>query len=181
MITIERIAVVPGEATVTRVSDLGVEELSIRSVGRFDELAAALGDRLKVATRVYDGLGPMPGGGTLVVCRPDVLWELGQADAAMPWVVGVDLTRSRALPECERLGLAAAVEAGDFAGWSGGGPRPPALYGVAATAATFGAVAATEPDQRGPRYARLTHPTLTDLPALLAAYLTAYAGAARVG
>jgi hypothetical protein len=173
--TFERIAVVPGEATVTRVSDRGRAELSIRSVGRFDELAAALGERLGLAAQVYDGLGPMPGQGTLVVCRPDVLWQLGQVEAAMPWVVGVDLTRSRALAECERHGLAAAVEADDFAGWVDGTPRPPALYGVAATAAAFGATAATRPDQRGPRYARLTHPALADLPALLAAYLTAYA------
>ena len=174
---IARIAVVPGSATVTEVTDRGATDIPIRQAGRYDDFAERLGSALRVPAQVHDGFGPLPGAGTLVACRPDVLSELTAVDAAhFGWVVALGLDRSRVVRRSVQLRLAAAVETEEYSSWVHGyARRPAAIYGRTDVAPAIGAVASTDPAQSGDGYARLSHPELTDLPSLLAAYLAAYA------
>jgi hypothetical protein len=173
---IARILVAPGGATVTQVSAGGAVPVPIRRAGRFDDLAADLGRRLDVPAEVREGTpgALVPGAGTLVVCRPDVLDHLARAyPAALPWVVAVDLLRNHVLDEAELHGLAAAVEALAYEAWVYGDARPPAVYGRLDVAKAIGAEVSTDPLGVGARYGRFTHPRADSLPALLALYLAA--------
>jgi hypothetical protein len=94
----------------------------------------------------------------------------------LSWVVALELNRSRVLRRASQLRLAAAIEMSAYSGWAGGYARRPAgVYGRTDVVHDLGAVASTDPAEHDGGYARLTHPELTDLPALLAAYLRAYA------
>ncbi|CAL9463813.1 hypothetical protein SUDANB95_02678 [Actinosynnema sp. ALI-1.44] len=171
MTGLRRVVVVPGDATVTDVSDAGAVCVPIRAARRFDDLAAVLGARLGVPAEVSDdwsGLEPTPG--IVVVCRPDGLWRLENSDA-LAQVVVVDMPRGEVLTRTEELGLAASVQSPDYQAWlSGRGPA--AFHGRAALAASLGATTSDNPLERGTRYARLTFPH-ADLPAALADYLAA--------
>ncbi|WP_148313849.1 hypothetical protein [Sorangium cellulosum] len=177
MNVIESVVVFPGTATVTHVSSAGVVPIPIRSAGRFDELAQALGLRLSVPALVIEQGTPSPGGGTLVICPPDVMHDLEVSGArGLPWVVVVDMDRAKVVRRAEALGLAATVEVQDYANWVDGLPQPPAIYGRKELAERIGAVASEHPLHAGPRYARMTRAG-GDLPMLLADYLAAYAEA----
>jgi hypothetical protein len=170
-VRIQRIVVAPGNATVTRVSSGGSVRIPIRRAGRFDDLAAELSRRLGVPAEVRETGPVMPSTGTLVVCRPDVLYDLVDTrPATLPWVVGVDLLRRDALDQAETHGLAAAVSLVEYQSWVDGEDRQPAIYGRRDAAAKMDA--AVDSMEIGPRYARITSPAATSLPALLATYLS---------
>ena len=172
--TIQRIVVVPGNATVRRVSSDGAVRIPIRRARRFDDLAAELGHHLGVPAAVQDRGPTVPGAGTLVVGRPDVVDELADLHPGnLRWVVGVDLLRGDALGVAETHGLAAAVTVPDYMSWVDGDGARPSLYGRRDVAEKAGADLVVDPRQVGTRYAHITSPTAPDLPALLATYLRA--------
>jgi hypothetical protein len=169
---IVRIMVAPGAATVSRTTGTGTVAVPIRQAGRFDDLAAALGARLGVPAEVDPDRPVVPGAGTIVVCRPDVLHELARSHpAALPWVVGVDVLRNRVLDQVELHSLAAGVSSLDYSAWVYGDGKDPAIYGRRDVAAAIGATLSTDPLEVGVRYGRIT--TTGDLPELLGSYLGA--------
>lgn len=171
---LRRIVIAPGQAIVTQPSGEGSFTLSVRRARRYDELAAALERRSRVPAFVTDGSAPVPGRGTLVMCRPDVLDELEEAGAGdLRWVAALDLDRGRALLRTEALGLASAVEILDYHDWVTSAARPPAIYGLIQLAPTIGATVDTRPQRRGARHGRMVREQ-GDLPELLADYLAAY-------
>jgi hypothetical protein len=174
---IESIVIVPGGARVTEVSEGGAVAVPLRSARRYDALAEALGRRLGVPAAVAQGAAPEPGGGMLVLCRPDVLDRLEEASpAAFSWVVALDLNRAEVLEKTEVQELAAAVEVRDYLDWLTSAARPAAIFGRTALAARIGARVDPNPLQSGTRYARLIRAE-GDLPGLLGDYLAAYAEA----
>ncbi|HEX8358958.1 MAG TPA: hypothetical protein VF613_02495 [Longimicrobium sp.] len=179
MSAVASIVIVPGDARVTEVSDSGAVAVPLRSARRHDALAEALGRRLGVPAAVADDAAP--GGGTLVLCRPDVLDRLEEArSAGLSWVVALELSRTRVLEQAEALELAAAVEVRDYGDWLASAARPAAIFGRTALAARIGAEVGPHPLHSGPRYARMTRAT-GDLPGLLGDYLAAYAEAYLAG
>jgi len=177
MSAIASIVIVPGDARVTEVSEGGVVAVPLRSARRHDALAEALGRRLGVPAAVAAGPPPVPGGGTLVIGRPDVLDRLAEtAPAGLPWVVALELSPARVLERAEALSLAATVGVRDYLDWLTGSPRPAAIHGRAELAARIGAEADASPLHASPRYVRMTRAD-GDLPGLLGDYLAAYADA----
>ncbi|HEX8212586.1 MAG TPA: hypothetical protein VF584_20580 [Longimicrobium sp.] len=177
MSRIESIVIVPGDARVTEVSDHGAVAVPLRSARRHDALAEALGRRLGVPAAVAEGAVPVPGGGTLVVCRPDVLDRLEESSPArLRWVVALELSRTLVLEKAEALELAAAVEVRDYGDWLTSAARPAAIFGRTALAAHIGAQIDPDPLHSGTHYARMTR-ARGDLPGLLGDYLAAYAEA----
>lgn len=177
MNTIKSIIIIPGDAQVTEVSDTGAVPVSIRSARRFDELAEALSRRLRVPASVFEGAAPAPGQGTVVVCRPDVLYRLEEAGSTeLSWVVAVDLNRVNVLEKLETLGLAAAIEVRDYLDWLTRSSRPAAIFGRKELVSRIAASADAHPLQSGARYTRMTRDK-GDLPMFLADYLAAYADA----
>jgi hypothetical protein len=171
---IARVVVAPGNATVTRATSAGAEAIPIRRAGRFDDLAAQLGDQLGVPAEVHESGLPVPGDGSLVVCRPDVLYDLTRSrPETLPWVVGVDLLRNHVLDQSELHSLAAGVNSLDYGAWVYGEGKEPAIYGRLDVAEAIGAAVSDEPSDVGARYGRLTRPGDGDLPTLLATYLAA--------
>ncbi len=175
MINVTNIVIAPGNARVTEVSSDGVIHIPIRQARRFDEFAAALGRWLGVSAVVPEAENPVPGHGTLVVCRPDVLYWLEEAGCPMlSWVVVVDLDRIQVLERAESLGLAATVEVEDYYAWTSATGRPATIYGRKKLAEPIGAALDMTPLHSTPRYARMVRAEVTDLPGLLADYLLAY-------
>ncbi|WP_203753376.1 hypothetical protein [Cellulomonas chitinilytica] len=179
---VQRVVVVPGGARVTRVTDAGVVEVPLRVELRLDDLAEALARVLGATGTVADDNAPAPGAGTLVVGSVDVLDDLAGSGADMGWVVGLTLPRLRAVRVTSAFGLAAGVDSDVMHAWAdegggegggGGGGGGDAIYGRTDVRLPRPAVVADDPLDAFGAYARITLPGVTDLPTLLATYLTA--------
>jgi hypothetical protein len=176
------VLLVPGDGLASIVTDAGVERESIRVVRRFDDFAGALAAQTRLSVRVYDGSDvPVAPETAILICRPDVLDRLlprGAEDALIAErVVLIDVVRTAALECAERLGLAAAVETGEYLAWQNAHlPREPAaVYGRKNVGARMGASWPEGGPFETEHFARLSRQDLPDLPALLGAYLDEYA------
>jgi hypothetical protein len=120
--------------------------------------------------------------GSIFLCTPDLLapslarWP-DRPDTLASRMVLFDLVRTYALQWAEQYSLAAVIETRHYLNWKRhqDAETPAALYGSKAAARLFGATWPPGPPFEGEHYALLSHPELRKLPALLAAYLHAYA------
>ena len=170
------IVIVPGDELATVVTSEGSRDVPIRVERAFDDFAAELGARTPAEVRVVDGTAlPERDGGTIFVCRQPVL-DLTPPDL-LPRVVVVDVLRTWALELAESRRLAAVVESHQYFSWhrQRGAGVPAALYGRKDVGRRMGARWPDNPLFTGERYALLSDERHPGLPALLAAYLDAYA------
>jgi hypothetical protein len=174
---ISDLAIAPGTATVTEVSDTGAVTHPVRQAHRFDEFAEQLGGLLNVPSGVYGDLVPQPGRGTVLIARPDVLDLLieehpHQSTWSSVVVVGVVRPELFRLAEAHRL--AATVDSRVYADWLHESAAEPALVGDRAAAPGMGASVTPDLMFQKSRYAHLKVPGNEDLVELLARYLKAY-------
>ncbi|MFH0782179.1 MAG: hypothetical protein V2B20_09555 [Pseudomonadota bacterium] len=180
---LEQLVIYPGAATTNRFIGMEKHVLPIRTARRYDDFAADLEKVLSVPVRVSDDLDlPAPVEGTLYLCARDVLENAltarpEQALILTAHTVLVDIIRTYALKDADRLGLAAVIETHQYLDWKDGNRqrRPSALCARKDIGQTFGATWPEWQPLQTERYAWISHPAFPELPALLAAYLTAYA------
>jgi hypothetical protein len=183
---LEKIIVVPGDAPTILVTSSGSERITAREAGRYDDFATALTRSIRVAAFVQEGdkLPSVRERGTIFVCPLAVLedsiltWP-EQAQTVQHHTVLIDVPRTRALAEAERLGTAAVIETSQYLKWKNAADAGcSAIYGRKDVALSMGATWSDFPPHRAGRYALLGHPEFPNLPTLLGAYLKAYARAA---
>jgi hypothetical protein len=180
---LEQIVIFPGTNVATRVMSAEKSVIPIRVALRYDDFASVLGKVLSVPVRVVDGLEqPSPAERTLYLCAWDVLEHAltarpDQASTLTAHTVLVDIVRTYALKDADRLSLAAVIETQQYLDWKDGNRqrRPSALCARKDIARTFGATWPEWQPLQTERYGWISHPAFPELPSLLAAYLTAYA------
>ena len=174
---IKRIVLLPGTAFAQRVTAGGVQEMSARGSLRFDDLRAALADRLDVPVEVQELLHKVEEG-DFFICRPDALDDLldrvGQSREFAQRCLLVGVPRNSALAEAETLGLAAVVDSTVYSQWQIGYPLAEvAIFGRPNLAKLIDGTPSPVPKERGSNYQRIVAMAGTGLPDFIAAYIQA--------
>jgi hypothetical protein len=180
---LDSVVIFPGNDTASFVGSSGNRLIPIREARAFDEFAAALGRSMTAEIRIDEGPElPPPSEGVIYLCRPDVLdrsvaRQTDRVHSLSSRTVLVDMVRTYALDQAERLSLAAVIDTGQYLRWQNGGGsgRPVELFGLKGVGRTVGATWPDVPRLEGQNYALLRDSQNRELPAFLAAYLEAYA------
>lgn len=187
MTSLRRVVLFPGSAEVRVLDEHGSRMVPIRIASDLDSVAGALAAGLGTEVAVDDAATlPPPEPGVIYLCRPDLLDRIEHAaDHAVlaRHVVAFDVTRSYVRETCERHGLAAAIGSEQLFLWRDRGNRddPAMMAGLTEVGRAIGATGPQKGGADTSRYALLWHRELRTLPALLGAYLRAYAARETAG
>ncbi len=180
---LDSIVIFPGQAETTLVTSAGSQPIPIRVSLSFDRFAEELRHCTSALVEVEEGLRlPPVSDGVLYICRHEVIERSLALETERPRLLAshtviVDVVRTYALREAERLAPAAVIASEEYLAWQEGRDlqKPAAFYGLKTVGRLMGATWPTIPLWEGPSYALLRDSGPRGLPAFLAAYLEEYA------